>query len=237
MKALVIEDDPDIQEAVSLSFEFRWPEITVTIAPDGRSGVAALELESPDIVILDLGLPDMDGFQVCEELRKRSAVPILVLTVRNREADIIKALNIGADDYMTKPFSEIHLLARVQALLRRSKPEDTEPVFLDGELRVDFERREVRVGDQLVKLTPTEYKLLTLLVKNADKVMSHQELLEKVWGPEYLEATDYLKSHIHHLRQKLGDNATVPAMILNERAIGYRFVTTGQAARRNGSSA
>lgn len=226
MKILVIDDDPDIVEVVSLTFEMRWPEAVTVSANDGTSGIDLVEIESPDIIILDIGLPDMDGFEVCKEIRRFSDAPILMLTVRDKEADVVKGLQMGADDYVTKPFKHIELLARVQAVLRRAQMEPVsaeEAPFQAGNLYIDFSRREVLVGNQPVKLTPTEYQLLYHLVKNAGRVMTHRTLLGRIWGREYVDETNYLKVHIQHLRQKLGDDPSDPTMILTERGAGYKF--------------
>jgi two-component system KDP operon response regulator KdpE len=226
MKILVIDDDPDVVEVVSLTFEMRWPEAVTVSANDGTSGIDMVEIESPDIIILDIGLPDMDGFEVCREIRRFSDAPIVMLTVRDKEADIVKGLQMGADDYVTKPFKHIELLARVQAVLRRAQMEPVsaeEVPFRTGNLYIDFSRREVLVGDQPVKLTPTEYQLLYHLVKNAGRVMTHRTLLGRVWGREYVDETNYLKVHIQHLRQKLGDDPADPTLILTERGAGYKF--------------
>ncbi len=226
MKALIIDDDPDIQEVVALCLEVRWPEIEVETASDGQSGIDAVKRIEPDIVILDLGLPDLDGLTVCEEIRESSNVPVLILSVRDREVDVVRGLNVGADDYVTKPFSQMQFLARVGALLRRTAADQEEERFEDNGLVVDMRSHEVTLRDTPVKLTPTEFNMLTHLVKNADRIVSHQSLLEKVWGREYIDATDYLKSHIQHLRQKLGENADDATRIVNERGVGYRFVTS-----------
>ncbi|MBI4297669.1 MAG: response regulator transcription factor [Chloroflexi bacterium] len=226
MKILVIDDDPDVVEVVSLTFEMRWPEAVTVSANDGTSGIDMVEIESPDIIILDIGLPDMDGFEVCREIRRFSDAPIVMLTVRDKEADIVKGLQLGADDYVTKPFKHIELLARVQAVLRRAQMEPVsaeEAPFRTGKLYIDFSRREVMVENQQVKLTPTEYQLLYHLVKNAGRVMTHRTLLGRVWGREYVDETNYLKVHIQHLRQKLGDDPSDPTLILTERGAGYKF--------------
>lgn len=226
MKILVIEDDPDVVEVVSLCFEMRWPNATIVSSGTGEAGIDLVEVESPDIVILDIGLPDIDGYQVCKEIRRFSDVPIVMLTVRSNEADIVKGLEMGADDYITKPFKHIELLARVQSVLRRSQmmPQTGEQqVFQKDDLVVDFANREVRIGDELIRLTSTEYNLLYHLIKNAGKVLQHKTLLGKVWGREYVDETNYLKVHIQHLRQKLGDDPNNPRLIITERGAGYKF--------------
>jgi len=227
MKVLVIDDAPDVVEVVRLCFELRWPEATVLSADDGASGLELVEAESPDIIILDIGLPDMDGYEVCREIRRWSDVPVIMLTVRSEDTDIVKGLELGADDYITKPFSHIELLARVQAVLRRVEMlplESGEQPFVSGELRVDFAAREVHVRGVLVKLTPIEYNLLYHLIKNAGRVLTHASLLGKVWGREYFDAINYLKVHIQHLRQKLEEDPQDPKMIITERGVGYKFV-------------
>ncbi|MBI2855860.1 MAG: response regulator transcription factor [Chloroflexi bacterium] len=226
MKILVIDDDPDVVEVVSLTFEMRWPDAVTVSANDGSSGVDMVEIENPDIIILDIGLPDMDGFEVCREIRRFSDVPIVMLTVRDKEADVVKGLQLGADDYVTKPFKHIELLARVQAVLRRAQMEPVsseEEPFQSGAMVVDFARREVTVKGEVVKLTPTEYQLLYHLVKNAGRVLSHRTLLGRIWGREYVDETNYLKVHVQHLRQKLGDDPADPTMIVTERGAGYKF--------------
>jgi DNA-binding response OmpR family regulator len=229
MKVLVIDDSPEVVEVVSLCFEMRWPGVTVLSASDGPTGLRLLRENNPDLVILDVGLPGIDGFQVLRQIRSFSQVPVIMLTVRDADTDVARALEAGADDYITKPFSHIALLARVRAVLRRvrrDEPGEQEPVFESGGLKVNFATREVWVEGERVKLTPTEFTLLALLVKNADRVVPYRELLEKVWGPEYRDAVDYLKVHIQHLRQKLGDDPQNPRFIATEWRTGYRFVGT-----------
>lgn len=226
MKILIIEDDPDVVEVELLCFELRWRHTQAVVASTGAQGVELVEAEKPDLVVLDLGLPDIDGLEVCRQIRAFSDVPIVIITVRDSEMDIVKGLEMGADDYITKPFRHIELLARMQAVLRRAQAwplADGEQPFVSGDLYVDFARREVSVSNHAVKLTPTEYNLLIYLARNAGQVVPHRVLLERVWGREYLEATDYLKVHIQRLRQKLGDNAQSPRMIFNERGIGYKL--------------
>jgi two-component system KDP operon response regulator KdpE len=226
MKVLVIDDDPDIVEVVSLTFEMRWPDSTVISAPDGDTGVQMVDTESPALVVLDIGLPDMDGYTVCQEIRRFSDVPIIMVTVRDKEADIVKGLQLGADDYIAKPFRPIEFMARVQSVLRRSQMtpySGEERPFEFGDLKVDFTRHEVTRDGEPVKLTPTEYQLLYHLTKNAGRVLNHRTLLGRVWGREYLDETNYLKVHIKHLRQKLEEDPAEPKYILTERTVGYKF--------------
>jgi len=227
MKVLVIEDDPGIIEVVSLCFQLRWSGTNVISAANGHDGVALVETESPDVVILDIGLPDMDGYQVLKEIRRFSDVPVLMLTVRGEDTDIAKGLELGADDYITKPFSHIELIARVQAVLRRAQGlavTDEERPFASGKLSVDFSRNEVTLGGHPVKLTSTERKLLYYLIRNEGRILSHESLLAKVWGDTYVDARDLLRVHIQHLRQKLEDNAESPNIIVTEHGIGYKFI-------------
>ncbi len=227
MKLLIIEDNPEIIEAVSLCFELRWPEVNVVSTDKGETGVSLAESESPDLIILDLGLPDIDGFEVLRQVRLFSDTPVIILTVRGEELDKIKGLELGADDYVVKPFSHMELLARVKAVLRRSQmPElrgDEKP-FVHGNLKVDFSSREITVSGNLVKLTPIEYNLLYQMIRNEGRVLTHRFLLEKVWGEEYIDATDYLKKYIQRLRQKLEDDSENPRLILTERGVGYKLM-------------
>ena len=226
MKVVVIDDSPEIVEVVSLCFHLRWSGTTVVSASEGAKGVELVEAESPDVVILDIGLPDMDGFEVLHEIRRFSQVPVLMLTVRNEDTDVAKGLELGADDYITKPFSHIELIARVQAVLRRTQglPVAEERPFVSGKLLVDFTSNEVRVDGKPVKLTSTETKLLHHLIRNEGRLVSHENLLTRVWGEEYRDARDLLRVHIQHLRQKLGDSVESPRIIVTEHGLGYKFV-------------
>jgi len=227
MKVLVIEDDPGIIEVVSLCFQLRWSGTTVVSAANGHKGIELVENESPDVVILDIGLPDMDGYQVLKEIRRFADVPVLMLTVRGEDTDVAKGLELGADDYITKPFSHIELIARVQAVLRRSQGlavTDEERPFTSGKLSVDFNRNEVLINGKSIKLTSTERKLLYYLIRNEGRILSHESLLTKVWGDTYVDARDLLRVHIQHLRQKLEDSAESPIIIVTEHGIGYKFI-------------
>ena len=226
MKVVVIDDSPDVAEVVSLCFQLRWSGATVVSASEGARGLELIETENPDVAILDIGLPDMDGIQVLRQIRSFSQVPVIMLTVRGEDADIARCLELGADDYIVKPFSHIELLARVQAVLRRVQglPVTGERPFVSGKLSVDFARNEVRVEGKPVKLTSTEYKLLCHLVRNEGRPLTHENLLRKVWGETYTDARDLLRVHIQHLRQKLGDGVKSPTIIVTEHRIGYKFV-------------
>ena len=227
MKVVVIDDAPDIVEVVSLCFQLRWSGTEVVEAGEGGKGLELIEAESPDVVILDINLPDMDGFQVIRELRRFSQVPVIMLTVKGEDTDIARGLELGADDYMVKPFSHIELIARVEAVLRRVRGQpitSDERPFVSGKLSVDFASNEIKVDGKLVKLTSTETKLLRHLIRNEGRLLSHENLLSKVWGEGYQDTRDLLRVHIQHLRQKLGDSIDSPRIIVTEHGMGYKFV-------------
>jgi len=228
MKVVIIDESPDIDEVVSLCFQLRWSGTTVVWASNGSKGLELIEAGNPDVVILDIVLPDMDGFQVIRELRRFSQVPVIILTARGEDIDIAKGLELGADDYIVKPFSHIELMARVQAILRRTQGLPViseEQSFICGKLSVDFTKKEVRLDGKPVKLTSTESKLLYHLIKNEGRPLSDENLLRKVWGETYIDAKDLLRVHIQHLRQKLGDGIQSPS-IITEHGMGYKFVTS-----------
>lgn len=227
MKVVVIDDSPEITEVVSLCFQLRWSGTELSSASTGAKGVELIEAVRPEMVILDVGLPDMDGFEVLKEIRRFSQVPVIMLTVRSKDTDVAKGLEWGADDYITKPFSHIELIARVQAVLRRVQGltvSSEERPFVSGKLMVDFASNEVKLDGLPVKLTSTESRLLYLLIRNEGHLVSHQTLLTKVWGETYSDARDLLRVHIQHLRQKLGDSVDSPTIIVTEHGMGYRFV-------------
>ncbi|MDA0798910.1 MAG: response regulator transcription factor [Chloroflexi bacterium] len=198
MKTLIIDDDPDIAEAVSLCFDIRWPNTEVLTARDGETGLRMFKEHGADFVVLDLGLPDMDGIDVCKRLREQSDVAIVMLTARDGRMDVIRGLESGADDFMTKPFDQMELLARARSVLRRGQRKDkTSGTFACGRLSVDYDGREVRMDGDLVRLTPTEYNLLHHLAQNPGKLVTHADLLGRLWGQEYADATDYLKGPRH----------------------------------------
>jgi two-component system KDP operon response regulator KdpE len=230
MRILVADDEPDVVESVRLGFALQWREVDVLGAGDGDQALDAVERESPDIVLLDIGLPGRDGFDVLRELREFSDVPVVMLTARDDSMDKVKALELGADDYVTKPFNHLELMARVRAVLRRHDmpaPASRAPSFRSGDLEVDFARQEARLRGERLDLTPTEYKLLYHLVRNAGHVLQHGTLLAKVWGREYVDETDYVRVYIRRLRDKLGDDPERPRYIATERRLGYRFITPG----------
>ena len=233
MRILVVDDEPDVVESVRIGFALHWREIDVLGAGTGEAALDAVEKERPDIVLLDVGLPDIDGFEVVKRIREFSDVPVVMLTARDDSMDIVKGLEAGADDYVTKPFNHLELMARVRAVLRRLTmpvPTSRAPSFKWLDLEVDFEKQEARVKGKRLDLTPTEYKLLYHLVRNQDHVLQHATLLAKVWGREYVDEVDYLRVYIRRLRDKLGDDPNAPRYISTERGLGYRFM--GRADQR-----
>ena len=229
MKILVVDDAPEVIEAVTVSFTLQWREVEVLGATDGERGLDLVEQERPDLVLLDIAMPGLDGYETLRRLREFSDVPVIMLTARDGVLDKVKGLELGADDYVTKPFDHLELLARVKALLRRlamPAPVSRAPSFASGDLTVDFASQQVRLGDAPVSLTPVEYKLLYHLVRNAGHVLRHETLLAKVWGREYVDEVDYLRVYIRRLREKLGDNPDRPRYIRTERGLGYRFIAT-----------
>jgi two-component system response regulator VicR len=227
MKVLLIEDSKEIQEAIALIFELHWPDAQVIVTGEGSDGISMTETESPDILILDLGLPDIDGFKVLKEVRDFSDIPIIILTVRGEEIDKVRGLELGADDYIVKPFSHMELLARVKAVLRRSHiPElkEVEKPIIGRDLSIDFASRTISRGGRKLKLTPTEFNLLQCMARNEGKVLTHQTLLTKVWGEEYTDSSEYLKVYIQRLRDKIEDDPSNPKILISERGVGYKFL-------------
>jgi len=211
---------------MSTCFEMRWPDSVIISVSEGKKGIELVETESPDIVLLDIRLPDMSGFEVLRQIRFFRDVPIIIVTVVDSEAEHVRGLELGADHYLIKPFSYLELLACVKAVLRRSPALESkigESYFVSGNLTIDFTIREITVGGKTVRLTPTEYKLLYLLIRNKRRVVTQRKLMQQVWGEDYIENTDYLRAYIRRLRDKLQDNP--PKMILTERGVGYRFVS------------
>ena len=221
--ALVIDDEVQIRRLLKITLEANG--YRVLEAATGQDGLTEAATKRPDVVLLDLGLPDMDGVAVLKRLREWSRVPVLVLSVREREEDKIAALDSGADDYLTKPFGAGELLARLRVASRHAKPADDITVFRCGTIEVDLTGRIVRKNGKEVKLTATEYALLRLLVQHAGRVVTHRQILREVWGPNYEEQTHYLRVYMAHLRDKLETNPSKPQMLTTESGIGYRLVT------------
>jgi DNA-binding response OmpR family regulator len=227
VRILVVDDEPDVVEVIELTFSLQWSGSEVIAAADGESALKVFQAEQPDVVVLDVGLPGMSGFEVCRRLRAISEVPILMLTVRGEEMERLKGLELGADDYIVKPFSPLELVARTRAVLRRSQAAPlavSSRIIVDGELTLDLDNREVILRGQSAKLTPTESRILSQLVANAGRVVTQKTLLARVWGWESDDDMLMLKVHIARLRQKLDDDAHNPRYIFTERGLGYRFV-------------
>lgn len=220
---LVIDDELQIRRLLRVCLEGNG--YRVNEACSGQEGITEAAQHPPDAIILDLGLPDMDGITVLKRLREWSRVPVLVLSVRDREDDKIVALDNGADDYVTKPFGVGELLARLRVAHRHALPAADSPVFRTGDLEMDLTARVVRRKGQEVKLTATEYSLLRLFVQHAGKVLTHRQILKEVWGPNYVDQTQYLRVYIAHLRDKLEAAPSSPRLIVTEPGVGYRLMT------------
>jgi two-component system KDP operon response regulator KdpE len=222
-KILVVDDDPQIRRVLKVILAGERYEHA-----EARSGEAALlQLREfrPDLVLLDLNMPGMGGLETCQEIREHSDVPIIILSVRQKESEKVALLDAGADDYVTKPFGKEEVLARIRAALRRSSTagSGSQPTFTADDLEIDFERRKVRSGKNVVRLTPKEFDLLRYLVSRRGKPVPHRELLQAVWGPDYGDQTDYLRVFITHLRKKIEPNPAKPKYILTDPWLGYRF--------------
>ncbi|MBI3931308.1 MAG: response regulator transcription factor [Chloroflexi bacterium] len=227
MKVLIIEDDREIVEVVSLAFKIRWPEVKLVSTHLGERGVELVESENPDVIILDLGLVDISGFEVLQQIRLFSAIPILILTVRSDEADIVKGLEWGADDYMVKPFRQLELLSRIRALTRRASPAAKETLLVCGQLRFDPSTRQLFYGDREIGLTRSEASILQHLMRNAGQVVTYSSLAEAVWGEDYPDATESLRVYIRRLREKLETEPGRPQIILTKTGVGYSLVKPG----------
>jgi len=223
---LVIDDELQIRRLLRVCLDANG--YRVLEAANGQEGISEAAQHRPDVVVLDLGLPDMDGVTVLRRLREWSQVPVVVLSVRDREDDKIKALDNGADDYVTKPFGAGELLARLRVAMRHGQPPSDSAIFQSGRLEVDLTARVVKAGGKEVKLTATEYALLRLFVQHAGKVLTHQQILREVWGPNYIDQTQYLRVYMAHLREKLEAEPSKPALLLTEPGVGYRLMEIEQ---------
>ena len=227
MKVLVVEDDPEVSETVQLAFSIHWPGSQVVGTDTGHGALEAVLRGSIDIVVLDVILPDTDGFSVLRGIRAISHVPVIMLTVRASEADKVRGLEIGADDYVAKPFSPFELLARASAVLRRSPSRDhvgrDSRTMRAGRIRLELDEARVFVGDRRVNLTPIEFGILSLLVRNANKLVTRDAIIEAVWGMDPVSAKSYLvKLHVQHLRDKLGEHGVDRGFIVSVRGLGYK---------------
>lgn len=219
---VIIDDEPQIRKILSITLEA--DDYKVIEAARGKEGIVAVANNHPQLVILDLGLPDKDGFSVLSEIRTWSSVPIIILSVRNSEEDIVKALDLGADDYVTKPFNSSELLARIRANIRRIQQEDNEGFVVNGNLKIDFVKRIVYKKNKELKLTNTEYLLLFMFFKNIDRVLTHNFLLKEVWGPTHAEDSQYLRVFIGQIRKKIEDDPSHPKYIVTDSGVGYRML-------------
>jgi two-component system, OmpR family, KDP operon response regulator KdpE len=220
-RVLVIDDEAPILRALKINLTARKYEVST--AADGASGLAAMARERPDVLILDLGLPDMDGTEVIRGVRGWTSTPIIVLSAAGQESRKVAALDAGADDYVTKPFGMDELLARLRAAVRRASPAPDEPVISTGEFTVDLADKRVIRGGTDVRLTPTEWQLLEVLVRNASRLVTQRQLLQEVWGPGYQNEAHYLRVYMASLRRKLEPDPSAPRYLLTEPGIGYRF--------------
>lgn len=224
-KILVVDDEKRMVRFIQLNLE--QDGFQVITAYNGNEALEQVRTQLPDLVLLDIMMPDIDGFEVLKKIREVNDVPVIMLTAKGEEDDRVKGLELGADDYITKPFSPRELVSRIKAVLRRTKTfqeDQVDVVEVDDRLRIDFSRREVWVEGEKVDLRPTEYRLLYHLVKNAGWVNTHEQLLTKVWGFEYRDEPHYVRLYVNYLRKKLEKDPSNPKYILTERGVGYRFV-------------
>lgn len=219
---LIIDDESQIRKILRITLEAKG--FRIIEAEDGNTGIVLAASNHPDMIILDLGLPDQDGLSVLHEIRGWSSVPVIILSVRKSEEDIITALEDGADDYLTKPFNTGELFARIKANLRRTSQIQESNIFTNGSLKVDLVSHIVTKKNEEVKLTLTEYQLLTLFIRNIGKVLTHNLILKEIWGSAYSEQTQYLRVFIGQLRKKLEDDPAVPSLIKTESGVGYRML-------------
>jgi two-component system KDP operon response regulator KdpE len=226
MKVLVVDDEPDVRALVSTALAYAPMPVEVIEAGDAEQALVLARAARPDIIVLDLALPDRDGFSVLEELRRESMLPIIVLTARGLEHDKIRGLELGADDYMVKPFSPRELVLRIQTVLRRSAQTARPGMIERDSVRIDLAARQVFKSGAEVRLTPTEFDLLVELASHAGEAITHEALLGKVWGPEYRTEGHYLKVYIARLRDKLEAEPASPRLIETVRGVGYRFATS-----------
>jgi len=227
MRLLLVDDDPDIRTSVRVAFELQWRDLEVLEAASGAEGLRLVEERRPDLVLLDVGLPDLDGFAVLREIRSFTAVPVIMLTARDEPIDTVRGLEAGADDYVAKPFDHLELTARVRAVLRRldvKAPVARSAAFRRDDLEVDVDAHEARVAGRRVALTHTEWRVLELLVANAGWVVPHERILSRVWGRDEPGDLDSLRVFVRRLRAKLGDDAVQPRWIETVRGLGYRLI-------------
>lgn len=224
-KILAIDDEPDVTRSIRLTIAIQEPEWTVVEASSGEQGLLLLNQEKPDLVLLDLRMPGMSGFDVLRRIRSFSNIPIIVLTVTNNELDEVNSLEGGADDYITKPFGHLELVAHIKSVLRRVREREPaeEPVYIDGDFKVDFQRRTIHAGTKESTITSTEFALLKILVENQGQTIPAEILLQRIWGPNAVDNRDYLKVYVRRLREKIEENPAAPRLLISVRGIGYRL--------------
>jgi DNA-binding response OmpR family regulator len=234
-KILVVEDNPEFSNLTTTWLQNSGYEVVT--AGDGAEGLRRVFSSRPDLVLLDANLPKMDGWEVCRRIRDMSDIPVLMLTVNSQKADRMRGFTLGADDYLTKPVDFHELIARVQAVLRRSgsvSQEESSSSYHDGEIEIDWRSRQVWVRGERVKLSPTEFKIISCLIKNRGWIVTHEQLLEKAWGPNYIGDKSFVKLYIRYLRQKIEENPHNPQIILTERGVGYYFAMQKEASQKVG---
>jgi two-component system KDP operon response regulator KdpE len=219
---LVVDDELSIRRFLRISLETN--NYRVHEAETGAEALAKAAQVRPEVIVLDMNLPDMEGVEVLRRLREWTRVPVIILSVRDADRDKVAALDAGADDYLTKPFSTDELLARLRVARRHAQPAPAAPVLIFGDVQIDLARRTVTRGGEAVKLTPTEYALLRLLAQHAGRVLTHRQILKEVWGPQYVDETHYLRVYFAQLRQKLEANPALPRLIVTEPGVGYRLI-------------
>ena len=227
LKVLVVDDEPQTRKYITANLRARGYDALQ--AEDGRAALKTFDENVVDLVILDIMMPGIDGFEVCQAIRRQSDTPIIILSARGQEKDIVRALNFGADDYLTKPFGVGELLARVQAVLRRTTAQGSvtqRPPYHVDDLHIDFSTRQVTLAGEPISLTPTEYGLLAHLAVNAGRVLTHRALLQAVWGPEYGDETEYLWAYIRRLRRKIEQDPSQPRYILTQPGVGYSLASS-----------
>ena len=224
-KILLVDDDSEFAELARVWLQKAGYEVLT--AEDGKAGLRRVFSSRPNLVLLDANMPEMDGFEVCHRIRIMSDIPVIMVTVNGQTSDLLRGFDLGADDYMTKPVDFAELVARVAAILRRCssemQEEETTESFHDGELEIDWRSHQVYVRGKSVKLSPTEFNLLSCLIKNRGWIVTHEQLLQKVWGPNYVGDKSFVKLYIRYLRQKIEENPHSPQLILTERGVGYRL--------------
>jgi two-component system, OmpR family, KDP operon response regulator KdpE len=219
---LVIDDEPQIRKLLEITL--LSADHLVTAATTAKEGLALAANHRPDLIILDIGLPDMSGHMVLKQLREWYTGPVMILSVQNSEEDIVNALDNGANDYLSKPFRTGELLARIRTALRNAVAIDTSPLYINGDVEIDLAQRTVKKKDAVIKLTATEYSLLTLFARNEGRVLTHHYLLREVWGPGYINQSQYLRVFVAQLRKKIEDDPNRPQMLITESGVGYRMI-------------